>query len=138
VKLLRSYQNPLEAGFAQSLLESVGISAVLEHEASTSLSPAGVCAARLLVSESQFAAAERILADHPMHFSGCVDDCPRFGFWRGSVFGLWAYLGLVGLLLLISGASHFSFGMLMIVSFIGGIIGANYRLQKAPSVDSNA
>jgi hypothetical protein len=72
-----------------------------------------------------------------MHFSGSVDDCPRFGFWRGTVFGLWAYLGGVGLLLLISGASYFSIGMLMIVSLIGGVIGANYRLQKTPSSDPN-
>jgi hypothetical protein len=138
VKLLRTYQNPLEAGFAQSLLESEGIAAVLEHEASTSLSPAGACAARLLVSESQFAAAARVLADHPMHFSGIGDDCPRFGFWRGSLVGLWVYLGGTGLLLLMSGSSHFSLGLLVITSFLGGIIGANYRLQKPPSRDSNA
>ena len=32
MKLFRSYYNLLEAGFAQSLLESSGTSAVLEHE----------------------------------------------------------------------------------------------------------
>ena len=42
METLRSYNNVGEAGFAQSLLEASGIPASLEHEAATSLSPAGV------------------------------------------------------------------------------------------------
>jgi Putative prokaryotic signal transducing protein len=138
MRLLRSYQNLLEAGFAHSLLESSGIAAILENEASTSLSPAGACQARLMVPDEQFAEAERIIAEHPTHFAGIVDDVPRFGFWRGSVLALLVYLFASGLLLALTGSAHFNLGIMAIVWFLGGAIGANYKVKKPPARDTEA
>ncbi len=92
---LRSYQNLGEAGFAQSLLEAAGIPVVLADEAATALSPAGVSAVRLQVPQEHVAEAQRILADHPVHFSYSVEDVPRFGFWRGSAYGLLAGISIL-------------------------------------------
>ena len=136
MRLLRSYQNLLEAGFAHSLLESSGIAAVLENEASTSLSPAGACQARLMVPDEQFTEAERIIAEHPTHFAGIVDDVPRFGFWRGSVIALLLYLFTSGLLLALTGSPHFHLVIAPMVWFLGGAIGANYKMKKTPSGDA--
>ena len=130
MRLLRSYQNLLEAGFAQSLLESSGIAAVLEHEASTSLAPFGASQARLMVPEEHFAAAERIIAEHPTHFAGIADDIPRFGFWRASVLGLLAYFCACGVLHALSGSSHFNIFIMANVWFVAGAIGANYKQPK--------
>ena len=134
--MLRSYESLLEAGFVQSLLESSGIAAVLEHEESTSLTPAGACQARLMMPDEQFTEAERIIADHPIHFSGIVDDIPRFGFWRGSILGVLAYLCASGVLLFATRSSHFHLVIMIFVWFIGGVIGANYKLRKKPPQDT--
>jgi Putative prokaryotic signal transducing protein len=69
LKTVRTYQNPGEAGFAQSLLESSGIAAVLEHETSASIESFGAISARLCVPDEQVPAALKILADHPVQFA---------------------------------------------------------------------
>jgi hypothetical protein len=69
LKTVRTYQNPGEAGFAQSLLEASGIAAVLEHETSASIDLDGASSARLNVPDEQVPAALKILADHPIQFT---------------------------------------------------------------------
>ena len=125
---LRSYQNIGEAGFAQSLLEAAGIPAVLEHEAAAVFAPMGVCAVRLQVPEENLAEADRILAEHPVHFSD-AEDVPRFGFWRGSAIGLLLSLGVIALLNALFTPTHLSFGFSLLGWFIGGAVGANHRLE---------
>ena len=68
MKTVRTYQNPGDAGYAQSLLESSGIAAVLEHECCASLDPDGASGARLCVPDEQVPAALKILEDHPVQF----------------------------------------------------------------------
>ena len=137
LKTLRTYPHLPEADFAQSLLEAHGIPAVLEHEASAVLAPPGASAARLVVPDEHVAAAELILAEHPVHFAGASPDAPRFGFWRGAIVGLVAYLCLSGLLLLFSGSSHFSFVLLFIVCSSAGVGGATYCPRKGRSRPDN-
>jgi hypothetical protein len=131
LKTLRVYPHLPEAHFAQSLLESHGIPAVLEHEASAVLAPPGAGAARLVVPDKHAAAAELILAEHPVHFSGASLDAPTFGFWRGALVGLVAYLCLSGLLLLFSGSSYFCFVLLFIFCSSAGVGGASYCPKKS-------
>jgi hypothetical protein len=131
MKTIRSYQNIGEAGFAQSLLEAAGIPAVLQHEAAAVFAPMGVCAARLEVPEENAAEADRILAEHPVHFAD-MEDVPRFGFWRGSAFGLLAYLFVVAFLLVVTSVFYFNVGLLILVSFVGGIVGVNHRTRRLP------
>ncbi len=131
---LRSYQNIGEAGFAQSLLEAAGIPAVLEHEAAAVFAPVGVCSVRLQVAEESLLEADRILAEHPIHFAD-MEDVPRFGFWRGSGLGFLASVCLVLLLRWFSEAFHFTGGILFVGWFIGGAVGANHRIQTPPLGD---
>ncbi len=127
---LRSYQNIGEAGFAQSLLEAAGIPAVLDHEAAAVFAPAGMCAVLLRVPEKSAAEADRILAEHPVHFVDMEDE-PRFGFWRGCGVALLVYFCVAFLLRMLSGAAHFNGGILFIVCILGGAWGANHRLKKS-------
>lgn len=127
---LRSYQNIGEAGFAQSLLESAGIPAVLEHEAAAVLVPMGVCAVRLQVPEEDLVDADRVLAEHPVHFAD-VEDVPRFGFWRGSTLGFLASVCVIALVNVLFSSFHVSFGFAIAGSFVGGAVGANHRIRTS-------
>jgi hypothetical protein len=129
METLRSYNNVGEAGFAQSLLEASGIPASLEHEAATSLSPAGVSAVRLQVPCERFAEAERILAEHPIHFSGPAENLPRFGFWRGSLYGLVVGAALLLLLRLCGLPLRLLVLILLVAWWLGGVIGANRKVH---------
>jgi hypothetical protein len=129
MRTLRSYNNVGEAGFAQSLLDAAGIPALLEHEAATSLSPVGVSAVRLQVPQEHCAEAERILAAYPVHFSGPGEDVPRFGFWRGSLYGLAGGVALLLLLRLCGLPLRLPILIVLVAWWLGGVIGANRKVH---------
>ena len=135
---LRSYQNLGEAGFAQSLLEAAGIPAVLDHEAGTALSPVGVSAVRLQVPQEHVLEAQRILADHPVQFSYSADDAPRFGFWRGSVYGLLAGAVIIFVPRLFGFTVPLPLLVMLFAWWFGAIFGMNHKVRQTPLDDSKA
>lgn len=124
MKTIRTYQNVGEAGFAQSLLESAGIEATLDHEAAGSLISTGIMPVRLQVAEEEFAQAEQILAAHPVHFVK-LEECPRLGFWKGGAIGL--ATGAAMSFLVAAGGGEFRVTCVgvFLIFVSSGLVGAN-------------
>lgn len=131
MKTIRTYSNPGEAGFFQSLLEASGVDATLDHEASAAAIPTGIVSARLQVPEDQFAEAERILAEHPMRFSRS-DDRPKLGFWRSGLYGMLASGTILLLITLGGGSWHITGPAVLLVFIVSGLVGANIPTHRPP------
>ena len=129
MKTIRTYQNPGEAGFAQSLLEAHGLAAALIDEGGAAAIPTGMVSIRLQVPEEEAAEAEQLLAQHPVSFTQREEERRYLGFWWGCLCTIAALAGALFLIDVGGGGWRITIVGALLIVFAGGLVGANLPLS---------